>query len=356
MVQGSTVQYGYELKNLGPDTASNVTIHDFAPPGTSAVFLTQESGPDFTFSFDGTNLAASIASLASGATATFRSGFKVESSGPISHKVQVTTSGSDPDLANNQDVEVTTVLPQGLSLTINDARDPIQPGENIEYTLSVQNRGGNTATSVALKDTLPPQTNFVSISGPAGWTITTPAAGGTGQVSATNTSVAAGSVHTFTLVVNAPSVGVIENPGQVSGTVPDADPLDNYDTELTTVAEPALPLPPTIPAIPTTSTTTPPAPTASCRGTSATIVGTGGADDLLGTPGADVIAALGGKDEVRGRGGNDVICGGGGGDTLLGGAGDDRFVGGPGKDLCVGGAGKDAGGCDRKWGFSAAAS
>jgi RTX calcium-binding nonapeptide repeat (4 copies)/Kelch motif len=114
--------------------------------------------------------------------------------------------------------------------------------------------------------------------------------------------------------------------------------------------------------------TVPPAPAASCRGKQATIVGTGGADQITGTPGADVIAGLGGKDKLSGLAGNDVICGARGNDTLKGGAGNDQLSGqkgndklygqkgndklsgkggsdtlkgGPGKDILKGGAGKD---------------
>jgi uncharacterized repeat protein (TIGR01451 family) len=344
VVQGSNVTYTLEVKNTGPDAAANVSVRSYVPAGTAAVAFGQQSGPAFSLAFNGTEFTANAASLASGTTAVFKAVYTANTPDTIWHKAQVTTSGSDPDLANNEDLEATTVLPRGLSLTIADTKDPIQPGENIEYLLSVQNRGGNTASNVTLKDTLPPQTKFVSLSGPAGWTLTTPPVGGTGPIFATNSSVASGTVHTFTLVVNAPSVGLMENPGQVSGTVVDGDALDNYDTELTTVAEPALPQGPITSTTPTT-----PAPT--CRGKRATIVGTGGADDLRGTRGADVIAALAGKDKVRGRGGSDLICGGSGGDTLLGGAGDDRLVGGPNRDTCVGGAGKDRGGCEQRRSF-----
>ena len=112
----------------------------------------------------------------------------------------------------------------------------------------------------------------------------------------------------------------------------------------------------------------PPAPSATCRGKQATIVGTGGADQITGTPAADVIVGLGGKDKLSGLAGKDVICGGKGNDTLKGGAGNDQLSGqkgddklygqkgndklsgkggkdilkgGPGKDTLKGGAGKD---------------
>ncbi len=94
-----------------------------------------------------------------------------------------------------------------------------------------------------------------------------------------------------------------------------------------------------------------------CRGVTATIVGTDQRDVITGTPGRDVVAARKGFDRIDGRGGNDLICGGRGADHLLGGPGRDRLygeadgllfgedqygdtlVGGPGRDLLDGGTG-----------------
>jgi Ca2+-binding RTX toxin-like protein len=104
------------------------------------------------------------------------------------------------------------------------------------------------------------------------------------------------------------------------------------------------------------TTTTPPTPPTpgpappTCKGLTATIVGTAGANRLAGTSADDVIAALGGNDTVSGLAGDDVICGGAGKDTLKGGAGPDILLGqagrdalkgGGGADLCKGGKGKD---------------
>jgi len=89
---------------------------------------------------------------------------------------------------------------------------------------------------------------------------------------------------------------------------------------------------------------TPPAPLATgatCKGRSATIVGTAGDNLLVGTPGRDVIAALGGKDKVSGLAGKDLICGGKGKDTLKGGKGKDKLLGQGGRDSLRGGGGKD---------------
>ena len=88
-----------------------------------------------------------------------------------------------------------------------------------------------------------------------------------------------------------------------------------------------------------------------CFGERATIVGTGGDDDLHGTQERDVVVALGGDDEIEGRGGNDLICAGDGRDEVRGNAGRDKIDGGPGHDYLRGGDGRDgvrgAGGDDR---------
>ena len=78
-----------------------------------------------------------------------------------------------------------------------------------------------------------------------------------------------------------------------------------------------------------------------CRGLSATIVGTPGADVINGTRRRDVIVALGGNDTIVGRRGNDIVCAGAGRDAVLGQRGEDALSGGKGNDRLVGGAGRD---------------
>jgi Ca2+-binding RTX toxin-like protein len=70
----------------------------------------------------------------------------------------------------------------------------------------------------------------------------------------------------------------------------------------------------------------------SCRGWTATIAGTDGADELIGSPRADVIVGRGGNDEIIGGRGDDLICAGGGADLIRGGRGNDDILGGPDDD------------------------
>ena len=78
-----------------------------------------------------------------------------------------------------------------------------------------------------------------------------------------------------------------------------------------------------------------------CKGKTATITGTDGADNLKGTKGNDIFAGLAGNDTFNGRGGKDVACGGDGNDVLKGSKGNDKLFGEKGNDKLAGGAGND---------------
>ena len=79
-----------------------------------------------------------------------------------------------------------------------------------------------------------------------------------------------------------------------------------------------------------------------CFGRVATIVGSGGDDELIGTRRSDVIVARAGNDFIFGRGGRDFICAGRGQfDVSFAGRGNDRINGGRGFDIIFPGPGND---------------
>ena len=129
-----------------------------------------------------------------------------------------------------------------LSVGKTDSPDPVTAGTNLTYTITVNNPGPLPAGNVSMSDTLPTAVTFVSFTSPAGWTNTTPPVGGTGSVTATNASMAAGSA-VFTLVVRVDggvaNGTVITNTATVSGSDPDLTPANNSSTASTTVSAPA---------------------------------------------------------------------------------------------------------------------
>ena len=58
-----------------------------------------------------------------------------------------------------------------------DDPDPVAPGADLVYTITVSSSGQVDATPVSLFDALPPETTFVSLPQPAGWSCITPAVG-----------------------------------------------------------------------------------------------------------------------------------------------------------------------------------
>src|SRR5262249_3582774 len=77
-----------------------------------------------------------------------------------------------------------------LATTITDTPDPVDVGTNITYSITVTDNGPDTAQGVTLTTAVAAGTTFVSFTVPAGWTLTAPAVGGTGAISATTASLA----------------------------------------------------------------------------------------------------------------------------------------------------------------------
>jgi uncharacterized repeat protein (TIGR01451 family) len=88
--------------------------------------------------------------------------------------------------------------------------DPVQPLQNLTYTITYGNTGASTATNTIVTDAVPANTTFVSAS-PAGQVVTQPSVGGTGTVTWNVGSVAVGATGSVTMVVKV-------NTGLVNGT------------------------------------------------------------------------------------------------------------------------------------------
>lgn len=87
-----------------------------------------------------------------------------------------------------------------------------------------------------------------------------------------------------------------------------------------------------------------------CRGHTATIIGSPFDDRIVGSPAPDVIIAGPGNDVIDAAAGDDIVCAGSGDDLVRGsagtdeidgGRGDDRLIGGPNGDVLRGGPGVD---------------
>ena len=222
------------------------------PANTTFVSDAQTSGPAFTLTSPaegGTGtITGTIGTLALGASASFTVVVLVSPSTPagtaITNTADVTAATTDPNLANNSaDRHDSRATQADVSVTKTTAAGPVLAGDTITYTITVANAGPSDAQTVALSDIVPANTTFVSdaqTSGPA-FALTSPAAGGTGTISGTIGTLAAGASASFTVVVlvspSTPAGTTITNTADVTSATSDPNLANNSATVTTLVAD-----------------------------------------------------------------------------------------------------------------------
>lgn len=207
-----------------------------------------------------------------------------------------------------------------LSLTKSDSPDPVAPGGQLTYTISVSNAGPDAATNTTVSDDLPKDLTFGSATASSGT-----CAEKAGKVTCNLGTVASTSSATVTIkttVKQNPKAAQISNTASVTSDGTDPNTANNSDTEITTVLQAT-------------------AGGATCFGKKVTLAGTPGDDSLVGTAGNDVIRAFAGNDTVSSGDGKDLVCTNGGADLINAGPRPDRVSGGGGPDLLKGGGGSD---------------
>jgi uncharacterized repeat protein (TIGR01451 family) len=165
VVVGSNLTYTISVTNFGPSTASNVVVTANLPNSVSFV----SASPGYSF---GNNIVTfpNIGNLAKDASVTLNVVVQPFVVGSATNLITVSTSVTDPNLADNTVADVATVVPPSadLALAMFDEPDPVVVGGSLVYTLTVLNQGPATATNVRLTNTLPPSVTFVSAT-PAGY-------------------------------------------------------------------------------------------------------------------------------------------------------------------------------------------
>jgi uncharacterized repeat protein (TIGR01451 family) len=138
-----------------------------------------------------------------------------------------------------------------VSVTKTGSPNPVSPGANLTYTITVANAGPDNAVNVVLTDVLPPSTTFVSFAFGAvscgvepstcSYTIVCafPTVGGTGTVTCSIDTVYVLGSATFIVVVkvdaNTFDGTTIRNTATVSSSTADPDPTNNTAIEMTLV-------------------------------------------------------------------------------------------------------------------------
>ncbi len=233
---GDTATFTVTLENKGPLTATNIQVSDPVPTGLTDIV--SSGGYD-----QGTGIWT-VPSLAQDATATLTLTGELSSSGTITNTAElIAVDQIDPDSTpNNGDeneddhvsVSVSVDKVADLDISKMDDPDPVNPGRNLTYTLSVTNKGPSPATNVTVTDTLPGGITFVAAAG-AGWNCSELAKTVTctrGSLDAAETSPDV----TISVAVDFSTSGELENTATVSASEKDDKQEDNSQTISTTVA------------------------------------------------------------------------------------------------------------------------
>jgi len=244
VVAGQNITYTLHVDNNGPNDATSVVVSDPLP--ATLTFVSAVAGPDWIITSPAVGATGTVTFNAGtlpvgGYDLTLVARVVPGTPGGSSIGNTVSLSSSNDPTGSHQAATNTTVANSGdLSLS-KGASAVAGQGQQITYSLQLNNPGPDPATGVAVSDPLPANTTFVSATAPAGWAATTPAVGGTGTVTFTNASVPAG-VYSFVVVAQvgaaAPIGGTITNTATVSSTSADSNPANNSATAGTTVQNP----------------------------------------------------------------------------------------------------------------------
>ena len=117
-----------------------------------------------------------------------------------------------------------------LALTQTASPNPVPTGTNLTYTITVTNNGPDAGVGLALSDTVPQGTTFVSITSTAGTCIPPPGQTGVARCMVNTLAPLGTWVTTFVVNVNALSGQIIHNHPAVTELVPDPDSTNNANT------------------------------------------------------------------------------------------------------------------------------
>jgi uncharacterized repeat protein (TIGR01451 family) len=247
---GDNIAYTITVTNNGPDTANDVTLADALPPNTTFVSLTQNNGIPAVCNTPaiGTNglVSCNFAALPNGASAQFTLTIDTGNTTSASNTATVTTTSSDSNSNNDSSTVVTAVAASADLGVTKSGPANVTAGNDITYTITATNAGPSDATSVFVTDALPFATTFVSFTQNSGPTFacTTPPVGGTGSVSCTRATFAAGATATFTFVVQAVPFAQnntsIGNTANIDSPTPDPNPANDSsstNTNVTSIAD-----------------------------------------------------------------------------------------------------------------------
>ncbi len=184
-----TITYTITLTDNGPDPATNVTVQDTLPTGVTFVSATPVGV------YNPTSGVWTVGTVNPGTPQTLIITATVNSPNPGANTATISHADQfDPDLANNSDTASTNPQQADLSLSKTVSNATPNVGNNVTFTITLNNAGPSNATNVSVSDLLPFGLTFVSSAPSPGtsynsttglWTVGTVANGGQAMLALT---------------------------------------------------------------------------------------------------------------------------------------------------------------------------
>ena len=229
---GTQVLFTVTATNDGPDNATNVTIADALPAGTTFVSSNPSQG-----AYDSGTGVWTVGTIANAANATLEITATVDTAGTKTNTAQIASvdqadidSTPNNNVAAEDDQDSAVVTPPQVDITVvkSASPDPATTGSDLTYTLLVTNNGPANATGVTVVDTLPAEVTFSSVVTTQGT-----ASESNGVVTANIGNLSVNQAETVNIVVTpnaaAATAGSVTNNVTVTANEVETDPANNTD-------------------------------------------------------------------------------------------------------------------------------
>jgi len=157
--RGSSLSYQIQINNTGNATAENVTVEELYPSDVS--FASSSPAPDLG------NNTWNLGNLSNGSTTTINItvtiGSTLANGTVLNNTFIVNFTNSSGSITTGNDSELTTVLGAPVLVSIkSDSPDPVIRGQQLNYSILINNTGDDTAFNVSLTENYPGGVSFVS--------------------------------------------------------------------------------------------------------------------------------------------------------------------------------------------------
>ncbi|MCX5741409.1 MAG: hypothetical protein NT062_02800 [Proteobacteria bacterium] len=235
VVASGTLTYQLDVENLGPNTATGISVANQLPSGN--VTFVDATGSGWTCGAAGQVVTCTRPSLIVGAAPSITIHVHAPAAATtLTDTATVTSTSSDLVAANNTASTMTTVTSSAdLSVAVVDSPDPVATTGALTYTVDVQNAGPSVSSMVSVTNVLPTGAVFQSATG-TNWACAL--AGQT--VTCATASLAIGNAPPITINVTAPNVdSVVTDTAAVSAMTTDPVAANNMAMVTTTVNAPS---------------------------------------------------------------------------------------------------------------------